>query len=71
MLLLRKKLYIFDLISFQYFFVDVWTSFTMFNELTQILRDNTGDNLRQARAYVMPRTHTNRFKNTFIPSMCT
>ena len=37
MLLLRKKLYIFDLISFQYFFVDVWTSFIMFNELTQIL----------------------------------
>ena len=28
-------------------------------------------NLRQSRAYAMPRTHTNRFKNTFIPSMCT
>ena len=41
MLLLRKKLYIFDLISFQYFFVDVWTSFIMFNELTQILREKT------------------------------
>ena len=26
---------------------------------------------RQSRAYAMPRTHTNRFKNTFIPSMCT
>ena len=28
-------------------------------------------NLRQSRAYAMPRTHTNRFKNTFFPSMCT
>ena len=28
-------------------------------------------NIRQSRAYAMPRTHTNRFKNTFIPSMCT
>ena len=27
--------------------------------------------LRQSRAYAMPRTHTNRFKNTFIPSTCT
>ena len=28
-------------------------------------------NTRQSRAYAMPRTHTNRVKNTFIPSMCT
>ena len=27
-------------------------------------------NLIQSRAYAMPRTHTARFKNTFIPSMC-
>ena len=27
-------------------------------------------NLRQSRAYAMPRTRTNRFKNTLIPSMC-
>ena len=27
-------------------------------------------NLRQSRAYTMPRIYTNRFKNTFIPSMC-
>ena len=35
MLLLREKLYIFDLISFQYFLVDVWKPFIMFNELAQ------------------------------------
>ena len=37
MLLLRKKLYISELINFQYFLVDVRKSFIMFNELTQIL----------------------------------
>ena len=36
----EKKLYIFELISFQYFLVDVWKSFIMSNELTQILWHN-------------------------------
>ena len=27
-------------------------------------------NLRESRAYAMPHARTNRFKNTFIPSMC-
>ena len=50
----------------QFYFKDISDPTNKINDLLPLVRNNT-HNTRLKNAYVLPKCHTNRFKNSFIP----